>query len=279
MLYAVVVNYRTPDDLEGFLASWKAHAPDWAHLTIVNVDPLEQDIAIAAAGIDDVIYRVGKIAIGTTAHIRVDNMTYYQYSENIGYAKACNNAAMNAPDDADVFAFFNADTRIGPGVIEPLYLSLMSHDDWGVIGPRQVNDDGLITHAGIVGTNTKPKIRGWMQPDNPGFCDILDDCVSVMGSAYFVKRECWEELYNCPIYREQHPEATGAFLPTQHYYEETFCSYHATHHDWKVVYYGLVKMIHRWHKASPVGGFADKLFSESQRTFRAMCDAHGIERD
>jgi GT2 family glycosyltransferase len=259
------VNYRTPDDLEGFLASWQAcGAADYAELTIVNVAPEERDMEIAEAGV-------------YCASAPSKRATHMWFEENVGYSKACNAAVMDS--EADVFAFFNADTRLLPGVLEPLYLNLRTHDDWGVIGPRQVDDRGRIVHAGIMGTNEKPVLRGWFEPDNPGFCDIREDAVSVMGSAYFVKRECWDELNTCPIYRSMHPNAWGALLPTQHYYEETWFSYHARAHGWKVVYYGLAKMIHRWHKASPVGGFADGLMGESQAIFRAMCDAHDIPRD
>lgn len=282
MLDAVVVNYRTPEDLEGFIASWKAFAPEWANLTIVNVSPTERDIEVAQAGVEmltcdltGVTFNGVELDLVTAAGF--SHPRHVIYEDNVGYSWACNKGVTGS--SADVFAFFNADTRILDGSIEPLYANLMLHDDWGVIGPRQVNDDGRLTHAGILGTNQKPELRGWMRPDSPAFCDVRDDAVSVMGSAYFVKAECWHELTNCATYRAQHPDAAGAFLPTKHYYEETWCSYHARAHDWKVVYYGLSKMVHRWHKASPVGGFADALFSESREIFRSMCDAHGIERD
>lgn len=291
MLDAVVVNYRTPDDLEGFLASWHAHAPDWCNLTIVNVDPTEQDVDIAKSYASFQVDVVGDALVGTSfddpvfvavprrlvSQAAITYCRYHSYPVNVGYAYACNHAVVDS--EADVFAFFNADTRILPGSIEPLYFNLMTHDDWGVIGPRQVDDDGKLTHAGILGTNQKPQLRGWMKRDNPAFCDVRDDAVSVMGSAYFVKRKCWEQLTLCTDFQEQHPGTPGAFLPTQHYYEETWVSYHARAHGWKVVYYGLSKMIHRWHKASPVGGQADAQFRPSQKVFRAMCDRHGIERD
>lgn len=283
MLDAVVVNYRTPADLEGFLASWEANAPEWCNLTIVNVEPTEQDIDIARSYAsmraepvnDSVVINNTPLRLVTKAAITY--CRYWQHDTNVGYSYSCNAAVVGS--EADVFAFFNADTRILPGTIEPLYFNLMNNERWGVIGPRQVDDKGNITHAGILGTNAKPELRGWMRRDSPAFADIREDAVSVMGSAYFVKRQCWEELTNCPIYRAKYPDAMGAFLPTPHYYEETWCSYHATAHDWKVVYYGLSKMIHRWHKASPVGGHADGHFAGSQKQFRAMCDAHDIERD
>lgn len=255
MLQAVVVNYKTSADLSGFLGAWDQYAPGWCDLTIVNVDPDEADIKVA----------------------KNHPAPYIQHDENVGYSYACNHAVVDSK--ADVLAFFNADTRLLPGTIEPLYTNLMANEAWGVIGPRQVDDSGRLTHAGIVGKPTRPILRGWMQRDTPAFTDIVEDAVSVMGSAYFIKKACWDQLAGCAIYREMHPDALGAFLPTKHYYEETWASYHARSHGWKVVYYGLSKMIHRWHKASPIGGAADRLFGESQTMFRAMCDKHGIARD
>jgi GT2 family glycosyltransferase len=138
----------------------------------------------------------------------------------------------------------------------------------------------LITHAGIFGTNDKPALRGWKRPDDGQFDEIRDDALSVSGSAYFIKRLCWDELTNCSKYRKIAPDAVGAFLPTPHYYEETFCSYHAREHGWKVVYDGETSMVHKWHKASPVGGVAEKKhMPESRKMFRAACDMHGITHD
>lgn len=252
----VVVNYRTPDDLEGFLASWRAFTPHAATLTAVNVDPLEKDEEVAAAS-DDISFLM-------------------RYEDNVGYAHACNMAATYGA--SEVIAFFNADTRVTENVVDLCYEALMSRSEWGVLGPRQVDDNNRLTHAGITGTPDAPKLRGWMEYDSGRFNDIDDDAVSVMGSAYFIKREVWDALTSCEIYQAAVP-APGAFLPTQHYYEETFCSYHARAHGWKCVYFGLAKMIHRWHKASPMNGFADKEFPISQKEFRRVCDAHGILHD
>jgi GT2 family glycosyltransferase len=255
---AVVVNYRSPEDLEGFLAAWKAFRPGTTTaLTVVNVAPNDEDKEIAAAS--------GDIAMQVN------------YETNVGYAQACNDAA--SVGNAEVIAFFNADTRITDGSVDLCYQGLMSNSEWGVLGPRQVDDHNRLTHAGIFGTNTEPHIRSWMQPDTGHYSEIRSDAVTVMGSIYFIKRQVWEELWNCPTYQEAVPGAPGAFLPTPHYYEETFCSYHARAHGWKCVYFGLAKMVHRWHKASPIGGFADTYFKTSQEEFRRVCDAHNIPRD
>jgi hypothetical protein len=101
----------------------------------------------------------------------------------------------------------------------------------------------------------------------------------VSGSAYFIKRKVWDFLTECPTYREVAPKARGAFLPTSHYFEETFCSYHAQAHGWKVMYYGPVVIRHEWHQASPVGGWAERQFPVSQKYFREACGRHGIPCD
>lgn len=264
----VVVNYRTPDDLRGFVKSFvdvQFEVP--ATLFVVNVDPKKEDAEAADDCLEDVIVPIG----------------YALCPTNIGYARACNSAAQAIETyhrPRRTIAFFNADTRLVPGVLDHCHWTLHQEDDYGIIGPKQVNEEGLITHAGIFGSNRHPELRGWKHDDMGQYDEIRDDAVSVAGSAYFIKRDCWDELLACEKYREVAPDAIGAFLPTQHYYEETWCSYHAREHGWKVVYDGDVTMIHRWHQASPVGGVAEKKYMPQSRTmFRDACDRHGIERD
>lgn len=255
LLDAVVVNYQTPDDLEGFLASWQAFAPPESHLTIFNVCPTDRDDAIAEASTADRIHRSDK---------------------NIGYARACNFAAQGGR--SEYLAFFNADTRIRPGVLFQCLLAFQADPTWAIIGPKQVDEAGRITHGGIFGTLNHPEHRGWMAQDNDNFSDVRE-AVSVSGSAYFIRRSVWDELTHCPLYREVAPYARGAFLPTRHYYEETFCSYHAQAHGHKVIYFGAARMIHKWHRASPVGGEVDATMGEARQYFREACDHHGINHD
>lgn len=248
----VVVSYRTPDDLESFLRSYVDVEDEVAStLTICNVDPTSADLITTEVG------------------------NVINFAGNVGYARACNWGAMEG--NGEIIGLFNADTRLKPGVLAAVDRAF-EDPTVGIVGPKQVDDDGRITHAGIFGSNEQPKLRGWREHGAGRYTDIAD-AVSVSGSAYFVRRRVWDELTNCPTYRLAAPDALGAFLPTQHYYEETFCSYHARSHGHRVVYLGTAEMIHRWHKASPVGGFADKLMRESQAYFRDACDLHGIEHD
>ncbi len=261
----IVVNYRTSVDFQLFIESYLAWGQNYSlsepdtHLWMVNVDPDEVSDSIAY----EYLRNIGR-------------SNYVYATENIGYARAVNQAA--ALGNKDVIAIFNADTMLSPKVLQDCYQALMENPDWGVLGPGQISSvaGNTTTHAGIFGTLDAPRHRGWKKPWCGEYEDVRE-AVTVSGAAYFIKRSVWDELTSCPFYRPF--GAGGAFLPTQHYYEETFCSYHAQAHGHKVIYYGKAQMIHRWHAASPVGGPADQQMQESRSLFREACDAHGIQHD
>lgn len=263
-LDVVVVNYRTPGDLQQFIESYDAHSGNVnSNLYVVNVEPRQADLDIGDWAV--------RTALNPTQHI--------VHETNVGYARAVNNAA--ALGEAQVIAAFNADTRLTEGCLERCFQALMQNQDWGVLGPRQVDDSGRITHAGIFGTHKVPKHRAWHKKDDEEYEDVRE-AITVSGSAYFIKRRVWDELTACPIYREVAPDAEGAFLPTRLFYEETWCSYHAFAHKHKVMYYGPEKMIHRWHEsitANKKNAWANKAFTEAQALFRQACEAHGLEHD
>jgi GT2 family glycosyltransferase len=249
----VVINYHTDDLLHSFIDSFATHC--WSgecKLTVVDVG-VDQD--------------------SETLTPDPWGMNWISTRENVGYGQACNTGA--AVGTNDVILLANADTLLSDGFKE-CYDTLMAHDDWGVLGPRQVNEMNQITAGGIFGSDRAPQQRGWNQLDNGQFSDVRDDAITISGSLYFIKRSLWVELTKCPLYKEAAPEAMGAFLPTKHYFEETFCSYHARSHGYKCVYYGPVQMMHYWHKSSDYGGWADRQFNESQATHRNACQIHGI---
>jgi GT2 family glycosyltransferase len=262
-LHAVVVNYRTPTDLQRHVSTFLEHSPScpW-RLTVVNVDPLQPDLDTA----DE---------YGEQPYVNVLNV-----DSNIGYGRACNLAAQSR-GDADVLAFFNADTWVRDDAVDECVNALHENKNWGVLGPRQTDSHHRLTHAGMFGTHTSTRPRGWREHDH-GQYNRAEEAITVAGSAYFVKRSCWDELAGCELHaracRELNMQADGAFLPTQHYYEETWVSYHAWAHDWKVVYYGPAHVHHEWHRASKIGS-AERLMPRSQAQFRHACDLHGIPRD
>lgn len=256
----VVTNYHTMDDLHNFLMSY-GHDSVKSSLWVMNVEGTDEEGSLTQKWLEKID--------GERQH--------FAFPNNIGYAKSCNSGATMG--DREVIAFFNADTQLYSNTLSKCHDALMANPDWGIVGPLQVNSDGQITSGGIYGTPTAPTHPAWMKRNPQDYRDARD-AVTVIGSAFFIKRSVWNELYNCEIYREQYPNATGAFLETPHYYEETYCCYHAREHGWKVVFYGPAMMVHEWHKASPVGGAAEKTYMPiSKQMFRDACAYHSIECD
>lgn len=257
-----VVSYKTPEYLEKFLESYKVFRNENQSLHLRVNDPSPEDLKVIANHSE-----------------LIDNLIT---AENIGYARSVN--GLSTLGDREVIAIFNADVAFTNEAVSRCAESLMAHDKWGVLGPRQVDSFNKITHGGIVGTPTHPRHRGWQQADKGQFNDVYEEAVTVSGSAYFIKRAIWEELSSCPMYLEACSNmqriAEGAFLPTNHYFEETYCSYHARGHGYKVVYYGPESVIHEWHKSSPKGDKStDGQMRNSKKLFRMACDLHGLERE
>lgn len=214
--------------------------------------------------------------------IMQNGLTYeisrYFQNQNVGYSSACNNMAHHST--SEIIGLLNSDVWMSSSDVKKIQDIFDQNEDIHILGPKQRDENGFITHAGIIGTNTAPKHRGWREHD-PGdelYRDRIS-CVTVSGSAYFIRRSVWDALTNDPEYRKMFPNAVGAFLPTPHYYEETWCSYFARHRGYNLVYDGSVSIGHSWHKSSAVGGHADQHFSTSREIFRDACDMIGIERD
>jgi len=251
----VVVNYHTPELLADFVRSYQAHRFGVSTLTVINVEeaegPLPPEVETA-----DVVEWV---------------------EQNIGYGAACNlGLSLPRPAPNRVVLLANADTFLTAG-LEECVKNLLDEPEWGILGPRQVDSRGFITAGGIFGPPDAPKLRGWHQPDNNGlYGDVRSDALTVSGSLYFIKRSVAEELTECELFQKVQPGATGPFLETPHYYEETWCSYHAREHGYKCVYYGPVTMWHHWHKSSPVGGYAEHSMAFSRGLYKEACAVHEI---
>jgi glycosyltransferase involved in cell wall biosynthesis len=209
---------------------------------------------------------------------------------NYGYAYACNFLASESR--SDVIGLLNADVWLRSRDVARIEERMIELNT-DILGPKQRDEDGNITHAGIFGSNTEPQHRAWKvsDPDDTLFRDSLN-AVTVSGSAYFVNRLTWENLGNDDEYLAllQHlveknciptwsSSIRGAFLPTPHYYEETWCSYFARHRGYNIMYDGEVSIGHSWHASSEIGGEPDSKFKISQAIFRESCDFMGIEHD
>lgn len=270
----IVVDYRTPDDLRRFLRSVPAA------LTI--------DSTGWAVACDQWVGLVDSMEDRSAAVPFVDAENIIFFLQNVGYGRAVNTLA--SVGKREVLAIFNADIELSPGAIGECYAALMSNDRWGALGPAQLDDRRRFVHGGIMGTNTAPVMRGWMEGDRGQHDDVRDDAVSVAGAAYFIKRQAWDEMAGCPTYEvirgalslAPSSETAGAFLATPFYYEETWCSYHLRAHGWQVVYYGPVRITHGFHQAvtkNEMQDWAKRNYAIGQQMFRDACEIHGIAHD
>jgi glycosyltransferase involved in cell wall biosynthesis len=201
------------------------------------------------------------------------------YNTNVGYSAACNELA--SLGTGDLIGLLNSDIWFTNNDVKRIQNSFDTYPNIAILGPKQRDEAGMIRHAGIVGSNDAPKHRGWAVPDPKDelYRDSIQ-CVTVSGSAYFVRRNVWNEMTHHPEYQSVAPGAKGAFLPTPHYFEETWCSYFARHLGHEVWYDGSISIGHSW--MGSTGGpdpKLGKLFRESQRIFRKAADKLGIEHD
>ena len=261
MIDLCVVHYNTPSLLERLLENCHSDYSRniWTMYLADNGSGHETD-----AWIDENLYKY--------------NVHKYFKNENIGYSAACNQLA--SIGSGEIIGLLNADIWFSTKDIIAIQEAFDANSDMHILGPKQRDQDGYITHAGIVGSNIKPVMRGWKKydPDDLLYKDVVE-CVTVSGSAYFIRRDTWNSMTYHPKYQNLVSGAIGAFLPTPHYYEETWCSYFARHLGYNILYNGNISIGHDWHKSSRIGGEADQKFKISQKIFRDACDYFEIERD
>jgi GT2 family glycosyltransferase len=262
----IITNYRTPDLLRALLLSITEHEPDCSYtVTVIDVDPI-----VPFERAPKPLHHRGP---GRVRPVKVD-YEYVLVQENIGYARACNLGA--AQTSGRNLVLLNADTRFtNSHCIDRCVEFLDAHDEVAAVGPLQVSSEGLVTWAGTFGTLAKPIHRGFKARKKGGLQDDKQ-AVTINGSAFFTKRAVWDEMRECHIFKDQFPDAEGAFLLTQHYYEETGYAYHVQGHGYEVWYLGSAEMVHEWHKSSTVGSMS-KHVAPSKAIFEEFCDNHGIE--
>lgn len=262
LLDLVAVTYEARNETSFFLDS------------LVHIDVPYRLIIIDNASLDDGVRDV----ITSRIPLAFGNCIASSYrfnQENVGYARAINQGMRLFDEPAPYAAILNADTEFLPGEsIRSIIEFFEMHERVGVVGPRTYNSNRKMTHAGIVTTLARPMNhhRGWLLRDHPRYQDTMS-VNTVSGATYFVRRATWDELSGCPAYQQVCPGAEGAFLPTKHFYEETFCSYHARQHGWDVIYLGSVAMIHQWHRSSVPGS---QPLGPAREMFLAACAGCGI---
>jgi GT2 family glycosyltransferase len=153
----------------------------------------------------------------------------------------------------------NSDLEVAPGWLSSLVNCIKSSDDIAIVGPKLVNERGLIVGAG---TGFDFKLRGWLKPEDDPVFNRQVDVLSVCGACYSIKRELLIEL--------------GYFDERYFFYfEELDYSFNAIYHGYRVVYCPESKVYHfitGKHVHTPNSGnknLKEKYYDESRMKFDA----------
>lgn len=266
MLDLIAVAYEAPDETHRFLLSVREHLDVPFTLTIVENSSPDKRVRTVLNDFTPMVY---------DNPYCMEKPTVVYSNENMGYARACNLGATYG--EAPWLALLNMDVEFLQGAASAIIRQFKASSDIAVIGPKTVDSRNRFTHGGIVVDHRGLRShRGWQMVDHGQYDDVLE-VETVAGATYFMRRDVWQDLTQCPLYQQVASGAEGAFLPTKHYYEETFTSLHARNHGWKVLYCGRVKMIHQWHRSSAQGGAAERHMSKSKEYFEHACAAHSID--
>jgi GT2 family glycosyltransferase len=182
---------------------------------------------------------------------------------DLSYAQAVNRSLQRGT--APYVLALNADTRM----LEPpdRIVALFESDPTiAVVGPRQINQHGRITHAGITGDNLKRAHRFWMGPLD----HFADQCAeealdvpTISGSVYFCRRDVWETF--------------GGFGPFRHFYEETALDFQVRHAGHRVVYTGQSTWEHLFNQSPVDEPWRATVAAESRQAFRRFLKEKGID--
>ena len=267
MIDLCVVNYNTKPNLEKLL--------DTLHSDSTN--PKNWKLYITDNGsIDGTVKWIKK-------HINKYLVDRLLLKKNNGYAFACN--YMASKSNSDIIGFLNADVWLTSNDVQKIQKVFDENPHIHILGPKLRNEEHRIVHAGIVGNNSYPEPRGWMELDeNDKLYKDRIECIAVSGSAFFIRRHVWNVLTNHPKYKRIFDTAAGAFLPTPHYYEDIWCSYFARFLGYKVFYDGSISLGHTFHASSPLPDQSNeapeyKLLPISREMFIRTCEIVGVQSD
>jgi GT2 family glycosyltransferase len=259
----VVICYNSHTETEAFFESLVHVDVVYRLICVVNPGPEhERMLQIVADGVE-------AAKQGNCLEAQVIVM-----EDNVGYARAVNRGVSQG--NAKYIGILNNDLLFRPNMVARL-VEYFENPNWSkvaIIGPKQVDSNGKLTHGGIVPMgNGWDRHRFWMEPD-VGQANDTFDAPMVSGSALFTRRDVWTRMANCQQYTAAAPQAEGAFLPTPHFFEETYYCYHVRLHGYYCRYVGDLEMVHEWHRSSPPGS---KDMEKPRLMFMQALAIHGFK--
>ncbi len=230
----VIVNFNTLSVLRECLYSLRAHTPQPHRIVVVDngsTDGSSQWLQ----------------------ELRWPNLQVIANTENLGYAKACNQGIRDG--NGPYVLLLNSDVQMQPGWLEPLLTCMEEDPKIAVVGPKLVDRSGHITGAGIVGSYANHWPRGLLESDAPGKYNEVEDCISVCGAAYLIRREVIDQL---------------GLLDENYffYFEETDYSFRVHLAGYRVVYCPRSRLYHLLGQSCQDHHLLRRYFEDSQTYFR-----------
>lgn len=165
---------------------------------------------------------------------RLPHLHLIENAQNVGYAKACNQGILAGRGEYVVI--LNTDIKVTRGWLNRMVQYAGSDHRIGVIGPKMINERGQIVGAGVTRIGPVCSSRGWMLPNRNDLFGQVEDCYSVGGACYMIRREALERV--------------GGFDENYFfYYEETDLSLRMAEKGYRVVYFPEVTVLH-YHEGS-----------------------------
>lgn len=161
----------------------------------------------------------------------VDGAQILRNEENQGYLRSVNRGAAAARGDWLVLC--NNDIEATPGWLENLLQTALSADDVGVVAPKYLAPDGLLSEAGgiIWSDGTGVNYGRGEDPSRPRY-EYTREVDYGSAAALLVRRVLWQEVGG---YDER-------FLPM--YYEDADLCFEARRRGWRVLYEPSAVVVH-----------------------------------
>lgn len=229
----IVVSFNTRARLLACLSSLRDHTPDVGR--VIVVDNASRDGSADAA-----------------RQMAWDRITVIENHRNRGYARACNQGLLMSGSTYAVL--LNSDVTVTPGWWSALAECFEQDPRIAVVGPKMVDPQGRINGAGIIGTLENHWPRGYLEPDREGLYDAEEDCVSVCGACYAIRRDA---LRRVGFFDE------NFFF----YFEETDFSFRVRDRGYRVVYCPASRVIHDGGQSCSDHALLQRYFAQSRAHF------------
>lgn len=184
-------------------------------------------------------------------------LTILENSLNYGYAVACNQGI--TAGSGEFVVILNSDIEVSRDWLSNLVTTAKSDPQIGVVGPKMTTKAGIIVGAGVTKLDQYCSSRGHGEFNRIGLYDQIEDCYSVGGACYLVKRKILEKV--------------GYFDESYFFYfEETDLSLRVLEKGYRVVYSPTAKIIHHQEGSLNKHRVKERIqrnnfFQESQKLF------------